>query len=124
MREKLKALAEDLQAVYRWEQENANKTKEIIFAPIEHYTPSKAVLRQNKEQTEYHKITKNFSCGEYSMIHDKKIIYQNSSVTDSEESIDVQNELLKQQFLKLWARLKEWCLENQSELNTAYIIDQ
>jgi hypothetical protein len=33
MREKLKALAEDLQAVYRWVQENANKTKEIIFAP-------------------------------------------------------------------------------------------
>jgi hypothetical protein len=107
------ALASDLQEMYLWEQEH---TGTAVFASIEKYVHTETVLRQNKEQVEYHQFAKDFSCGEYS------IIYQDGKVTDPEKVIVVQNGLLKQQLSELCTRLKEWCVENQSELNAAYII--
>jgi hypothetical protein len=63
--EKLEALAADLQAVYRWGQENTDKIEDIVFDSMGPYTPSEAVLKQSEAQAKYHKFAKNFSYGEY-----------------------------------------------------------
>jgi hypothetical protein len=55
-------------------------------------------------------------------LHNYSIIYQDDKIINSDDSTTIQNELLKQQLLKLCEKLKDWCRENQSELSEAYII--
>jgi hypothetical protein len=68
MNEELAALATDLQEVYHWEQDRksvASTESDFVFTPIEPYSPSDAVKKQNEELVNYQQIAKNFSYGEY-----------------------------------------------------------
>ncbi|MDR2754076.1 MAG: hypothetical protein LBC20_00075 [Planctomycetaceae bacterium] len=67
MNEELVGLAADLQEVYHWEQDHReqNRKSTDIFVPIEPYSPSDTVKKQNEELVKYQQIAKNFSYGEY-----------------------------------------------------------